>query len=114
MWSEAVEALSTVLAATAGLVAPEVVLVGGGLSRAGEALLGPLRRRLDAKLTLQRRPQLQIAQLGDQAGLLGAGLLAWEQVGVRLVPENAPVADSQAETPSPRTACPTDSMSARM
>ncbi|MER8012584.1 ROK family protein, partial [Streptomyces sp. NPDC094149] len=104
VWSEAVEALSTVLAATAGLVAPEVVLVGGGLSRAGEALLAPLRRRLDAKLTLQRRPQLQIAQLGDQAGLLGAALLAWEQVGVALGPEDAPVADTSAEAPSPRTA----------
>jgi glucokinase len=84
VWNEAVEALAAVLAATAGLVAPEIVLIGGGLSQAGEALLGPLRRRLDARLTLQRRPQLQIAQLGDRAGMLGAGLLAWERVGVML------------------------------
>ncbi|MFF9410371.1 ROK family protein [Streptomyces anandii] len=114
VWSEAVEALSTVLAATAGLIAPEVVLVGGGLSRAGEALLGPLRRRLDARLTLQRRPQLRIAELGERAGLLGAGLLAWERVGVALGPENGPVPATPAEVPSSRTTCPTDSMSARM
>jgi glucokinase len=84
VWDEAVEALAAVLAATAGLVAPELVLIGGGLSQAGEVLLEPLRLRLDARLTLQRRPQLRIAELGDQAGLLGAGLRAWERVGVAL------------------------------
>lgn len=104
VWSEAVEALSGVLAATAALVAPEVVLIGGGLSRAGEALLGPLRRRLDARLTLQRRPQLQLARLGDRAGLLGAGLLAWERVGVRLGSEDGPVPATAAEAPSPPSA----------
>jgi glucokinase len=82
VWDEAVEALATALAISAALVAPELVVIGGGLSGAGDVLLEPLRHRLSARLTLQRRPELRIAALGDQAGLLGAALLAWRQAGV--------------------------------
>jgi glucokinase len=32
----------------------------------------------------QRPPELVLAALGEQAGLLGAALLAWEKVGVTM------------------------------
>lgn len=76
VWDDAVRALADVLTTCAGLLAPEVVVIGGGLGEAGDLLLAPLRRELDARLTLQRRPLLVQAQLGDRAGCLGAALLA--------------------------------------
>jgi glucokinase len=51
-------------------------VIGGGLSEAGEALLGPLRAALHARVTFHRLPELVRAGLGDEAGCLGAALLA--------------------------------------
>jgi glucokinase len=83
VWDEAVDALAFVLAVTAAVAAPELIVIGGGLSGAGDVLLAPLRREVAARVTPpQRQPQLVRATLGDQAGLLGAALLAWRQAGV--------------------------------
>jgi glucokinase len=83
VWDEAVDALAFVLAVTAGVAAPELIIIGGGLSGAGPALLEPLRRGVARRVTPpQRQPELVAAALGEQAGLLGAALLAWEKVGV--------------------------------
>ncbi|HWG12202.1 MAG TPA: ROK family protein [Streptosporangiaceae bacterium] len=83
VWDEAVDALAFVLAVTAAVAAPELIVIGGGLSGAGDVLLDPLRRGLAARVTTpQRHPELCRAALGEQAGLLGAALLAWRQAGV--------------------------------
>ena len=83
VWDEAVDALAFVLAVTAAVAAPELIVIGGGLSGAGDVLLEPLRRQVAARVTPpQRQPELVRAALGDQAGLLGAALLAWRQAGV--------------------------------
>jgi glucokinase len=85
VWDEAVDALAFVLAVTAAVAAPELIVIGGGLSGAGDALLAPLRRGVAARVTPpQRQPELCRAALGDQAGLLGAALLAWRQAGVTM------------------------------
>lgn len=78
VWHEAVDALAGALATVTTLLAPEVIVVGGGLAESGELLLGPLRTGLNARLTFQRRPQVVRAELGDNAGCLGAALLALE------------------------------------
>lgn len=60
---------------------PEVVVVGGGAMQAGELLLGPARRSAAERVVgLQHRPTPPIvpATLGDDAGLIGAALLAAE------------------------------------
>ena len=51
-------------------------MLGGGLAEAGEALLAPLRAALRERITFHREPQLVRAALGDEAGCLGAALLA--------------------------------------
>jgi glucokinase len=76
VWADAVDALADGLHATVTLNDPEVVVVGGGLAEAGDALLVPLDAALAGKLTFQRRPAVVRAALGDEAGCLGAGLLA--------------------------------------
>ncbi|WP_246849850.1 ROK family protein [Nocardioides xinjiangensis] len=69
---------------TANLVAaldPEVVVIGGGVSAAGELLLAPARDALSRTLVgaaHRRVPRLVAARLGPRAGMVGAALLAAE------------------------------------
>ncbi|MEU0369734.1 ROK family protein [Streptomyces sp. NPDC006283] len=80
VWDRAADALASALATVTTLLAPEVIVVGGGLAEAGDLLLDPVRARLTARLTFQRQPALVRAALGDEAGCLGAGLAAWRAV----------------------------------
>lgn len=80
VWGEAIEALADALAMYVSVLAPELIVVGGGLSEAGDQLLRPLDAALSERLTFHRRPRLLRAALGDQAGRLGAALLARELV----------------------------------
>ncbi len=56
---------------------PELICLGGGVGREGERLLAPLRQRLDAYPFFRevRRTRLEAAQLGNDAGIIGAALL---------------------------------------
>ncbi len=60
---------------------PELVVVGGGLARAGEMLLGPARRALAALVEGGKaRGEVPVvaASLGPRAGAIGAALALWE------------------------------------
>ncbi len=76
VWAEAVDALADGLHTLVTLYDPQVAVIGGGLAEAGAGLLDPLGTALSPKLTFQYRPRLVRAALGDEAGCLGAGLLA--------------------------------------
>lgn len=57
---------------------PEVFCVGGGVAGAGETLLGPVRTivdREDYARDSKHRTRLTLAQLGNDAGIIGAALL---------------------------------------
>ena len=56
------------------------MVIGGGLAEAGDALMRPLAEALKSKATYHALPELVTARLGDLAGCLGAGLLAWDLV----------------------------------
>ncbi len=57
---------------------PAYICIGGGVSHAGDALLLPVRektyRRMFAK-TASRKPQIILAKLHNDAGIIGAALL---------------------------------------
>lgn len=76
VWQEATVALARGITVLAAVLAPHMVILGGGLSGAGAALLDPVRAHLDDMLTVQRRPLLRLGRLGTRAGLYGAGILA--------------------------------------
>lgn len=78
VWDRAVAALARALVMAVTLTGARLVLVGGGLAASGEVLLDPLRRAVHAGLTFQRAPTIERAALGDRAGCLGAGCLAWD------------------------------------
>jgi glucokinase len=67
------------IASLAAVLDPGVVVIGGGVSEAGDLLLGPIRKAFDDHLSGGRnRPQLdlRLATLGNQAGMIGAADLA--------------------------------------
>lgn len=78
IWNEAIDALAVHLSQLVSMLAPEAIVIGGGLAQAGDALFGPLTERLESLLTFQRRPVLLPAEIGENAGLIGAALLARE------------------------------------
>ena len=67
------------MADLAAVLDPRVFIIGGGVSEAGELLAGPARTTFEAKLTARNhRPTaaVRVAQLGQDAGLIGAADLA--------------------------------------
>ncbi|MFN8078808.1 MAG: ROK family glucokinase [Kineosporiaceae bacterium] len=67
------------IADLADVLDPEVVVIGGGVSQAGDLLLDPARQAYAEHLTgAGHRPRLRIvsAALGNDAGLIGAADLA--------------------------------------
>lgn len=78
VWQEAVDALAAAIRQLQAAVPSEVVVIGGGLSRAGKYLLDPLREAVDAHLSIQPTPRIVPAALGARAGLIGASIIAAE------------------------------------
>jgi glucokinase len=76
VWQQALASLADVLASAVAMLDPAVIVVGGGVSRAGPALLDPLRAGLTSRLPWRRPPALTTARFGDDAGWVGAALLA--------------------------------------
>jgi glucokinase len=67
------------IASLAAVLDPAVVVLGGGVSEAGDLLLEPVRAHFRANLTGRHyRPELEIrgALLGNRAGMIGAADLA--------------------------------------
>lgn len=77
---QAVTALADVLAALLCLTGPLAVVVGGGLSKAGEALLAPLRTAVAERLSITPQPSVTRTRLDSWAQCMGAGALALDQV----------------------------------
>jgi glucokinase len=80
VWDDALKVLIDALVLYTTLVAPTRIAIGGGLVGAGETLLQPLRDGIHARLTFQREPEIVAAVLGEEAGCLGAALMAWDRV----------------------------------
>lgn len=82
VWADAIDALADGLRIGITLYDPDMIVVGGGLAEAGEALLGPLDAAVRGRLTFQTMPSLVRAELGDTASCLGAAQLAMDLVAV--------------------------------
>lgn len=102
VWQEAVDALADGLITGLTLLDPQRLIVGGGLAEAGETLFTPLREAVAARITFQRPPEIVPAALGDTAGCLGAGLLAWDLLDAPADAAAGPSPDAPTlEVPAP-------------
>jgi glucokinase len=69
--------LGVALASFANIFEPEVIVVGGGAMAAGDLLLDPARRELEARaLRPMNRTPVVPAELGEDAGMIGAAAMA--------------------------------------
>jgi glucokinase len=69
--------LGVALASFANIFEPEVIVIGGGVIAAGDLLLDPARRELEARaLRPMNRTPVVAAQLGEDAGMIGAAAMA--------------------------------------
>ncbi|MFD7874984.1 ROK family protein [Streptomyces sp. NPDC059766] len=77
-FERAAQALAAGIAATATLVEIDIAVVGGGVGKAGEVLFAPLRKALGdyATLSFVQRLTVAPAQMGTDAGLVGAAAAA--------------------------------------
>ena len=78
VWQSATDSMSKACEILITVLAPELIVFGGGLSNAGETLLAPIRKHLDSSLTFQRKPRLEIAQHGSKAGIIGCAMIAFD------------------------------------
>lgn len=79
VWEETLQALAVGLGGAITTLAPDALVLGGGVAvGAGEPLLAALRPRLEqrARLVPVARMRLALAELGGEAGLVGALALA--------------------------------------
>jgi len=83
---DAGEAVGRALSTVVSLLNPELVVIGGDLVEAGEALLEPMRRTLRRGTmgSLHQRLRVVPSALGDSAGVRGAAALVLERVPERL------------------------------
>ncbi|AZN42595.1 ROK family protein [Paenibacillus albus] len=69
----AAELLAEKLETAVALLDPEIIVIGGGVAKAGEPLLAPLRQRLHERFPwLQGQLSVSLAELGDDGALIGA------------------------------------------
>ena len=80
IFREVAEAFATGVHNLAHCFMPERVVIGGGVSEAGDLLLGPVRRQIDAcdKGCSVRGDDIVLAERRGDAGLLG-GLAFWKE-----------------------------------
>jgi len=73
-------ALGVGLSSLVNLLNPEVIVIGGGVIAAGEMLLEPARRELRERALAPARDTVRVvpAAFGEEAGMIGAALMARE------------------------------------
>ncbi len=57
---------------------PEILCIGGGISKEGDYLLNPVKKHVAREsygVGVDAKTELKIAQLGNDAGIIGAALL---------------------------------------
>ncbi len=71
------------IASLVAVLDPAVIVIGGGVSEAGDLLVDPLRSSFEHELTgrgFRPRAEIRLAELGNRAGVIGAADLA--RIGV--------------------------------
>jgi glucokinase len=91
IWDETTAILGSAIANILDIFNPELVVLGGGVTRAGDQLLVPVR---DAGLAQAMAParssaEIVLAELGDRVGLVAAASVAFDRFGLM------PAEDSQ-------------------
>jgi len=81
VWDRAVRHLAIGCVNVCRILDPDLIVLGGGMAKAGDDLLDPLREhfRREHWNLAEIRTALALASLGNDAGVLGAAGVAWQR-----------------------------------
>ncbi|WP_067782745.1 ROK family protein [Actinomyces vulturis] len=82
VWNSAIEALAEAMAHAVCALGPLDIVIGGGLAKAGDVFVVPLREEIAKRLTLAPVPDVLAAALGSWSQALGSAGRALEACGV--------------------------------
>ena len=80
-WQDYGSDLGAGLASLIYVLTPEAIVIGGGVSASADLFFPALQAELEKRVLPSSRAGLQLlrAELGNQAGMVGAARLAWQQ-----------------------------------
>jgi glucokinase len=84
LWDETVEALACGVTSIVNLFEPELVVIGGGVSRSGEQLIGPVRElvRASTMKPAGEKADIVASAFGDQVGVVGAAAIVYDRAAL--------------------------------
>ena len=85
VWDEMAQHLARGCVSYARILDPDRIVLAGGMTAAGDDLLGPVSkyyREFHWKLT-EPRTEIVLATLGNDAGVIGAAGVAWQECGAK-------------------------------
>ncbi len=82
IWEGVAAKLATTIINACWLLNPEAIIIGGGISKAGELLFAPLKEKITSQLSPAFCKNLKIlpAAFSNDAGIIGAASLSMEKV----------------------------------
>jgi glucokinase len=85
LFDEYIYALAMGIISLINIFEPDAVAIGGGVSAAGEFLLDKLKRCIYDHLFYPElpHPDIVLAKLGNDAGIIGAAMLAQAKADIR-------------------------------
>jgi len=77
VWTGVARKLGVALAQVVNLLNPDMIVIGGGVSKAGSLILNPLKKEIKRRAMRghARHVKIVLAKLGNDAGIIGASLL---------------------------------------
>jgi len=80
-WQSYGRDLAAGLASLVYVLTPEAIIMGGGVSASADFFFPAIQAELERRVLPSSRPGLQLlkAELGNQAGMVGAAKLAWQK-----------------------------------
>src|SRR3989338_151516 len=77
IWEDVGQKLGTALTGAVNLLNPDRIIIGGGVSKAGELILKPVRNEIKKRAMRDHASHVTIvrSKLGENAGIIGASLL---------------------------------------
>ena len=82
VWQETVDLLGQAVTDLVNILEPDLVVLGGGVTRAGDMLLDPVRRVVadSAMGPAAAAVRIELAALGDVVGVVGAAAIAFDRL----------------------------------
>ena len=108
IWNETTAMLASAIANILDVFNPDLIVLGGGVTNAGDMLLRPVREQALAwAMPPMRAAEIVLAELGSRLGVVSAAVVAFDRFGGSVTPPAArsdPDATAATRVPASPTA----------